>query len=110
MRRPSQGATGRGDLLGCPSPMPLVGGRPSWVPRAKSLWWVDIYARAIHRYEPRTGRTQTFATAGRPGCLAVRERGGLVLAMGNGFHFFDPSKRQFECIVEPESNPDTRMN
>jgi L-arabinonolactonase len=81
-----------------------------WDARAQCLWWVDIYAQAIHRYEPRSGRTQTFATAGRPGCLAVRERGGLVLAMGNGFHFFDPSKGQFECIVEAQSNPDTRMN
>jgi L-arabinonolactonase len=89
----------------------FLGEGPCWDWQAQCLWWVDIYAQAIHRYEPATGGTQTFATPQRPGCLAVRGRKGLVLAMGDGFHFFDPSTGEFQSIVNAEADvPDTRMN
>src|SRR5437016_249491 len=89
----------------------LLGEGTYWDCRAQCLWWVDIYAQAIHRYEPGTGRTQSFATPQRPGCLAVRDSGGLVLAMGNGFHFFDPETGEFQCTIKAETDlPDTRMN
>lgn len=82
-----------------------------WDPHAQCLWWLDIYGQTIHRFEPRTGQTYTFATPQRPGCLAVRDRGGLILAMGDGFHFFDPSSGQFQAIVNAEADlPETRMN
>jgi L-arabinonolactonase len=89
----------------------ILGEGTCWDSQAQCLWWVDIYAQAIHRYEPATGGTQTFATPQRPGCLAVRGRKGLVLAMGDGFHFFDPSTGEFQSIVNAEADlPDTRMN
>src|SRR6266478_1081785 len=89
----------------------LLGEGTCWDPRAQCLWWLDIYAQRIHRYEPATGRTQTFSTPQRPGCLAVRDRGGLILAMGDGFHFFNPLSRAFQRIVDAEADfPDTRMN
>jgi len=82
-----------------------------WDPKAQCLWWLDIYAKAIHRYDPETGRTQSFATPQAPGCLAVREKGGLIVAMGDGFYFVDPSIGAFQHIVDAEANlPDTRMN
>lgn len=89
----------------------LLGEGTCWDSRAQCLWWLDIYAQALHRYDPSTGRTQTFATPQRPGCLAVRDRGGLVLAMGKGFHFFDPSTGEFQVIADAEGDtPETRMN
>jgi len=89
----------------------LLGEGTCWDGAAQCLWWLDIFGQALHRYEPATGRTQTFPTPVRPGCLAVRDRGGLILAMGDGFHFFDPSTRVFQPIVDAEADlPDTRMN
>src|SRR5205814_892301 len=39
------------------------------------------------------------------------EKGGLVVAMGNGFHFFDPASKQFTSIVDTKVHTTrTRMN
>lgn len=82
-----------------------------WDPEAQCLWWLDIFAQAIHWYEPKTGQTKTISTPLRPGCLAVRRRGGLVLAMGDGFYIVDPSRGHFESIANVEADiPETRMN
>jgi sugar lactone lactonase YvrE len=89
----------------------LLGESTCWDARAQCLWWVDIFAQAIHRYEPAIGRTQMYATAQRPGSLAVRSEGSLVLAMGAGFHFFDPASGEFRHLVDAETSfADTRMN
>lgn len=89
----------------------LLGEGVCWDAAAQCLWWLDIYGQAIHRYEPSTGETRTFATPLKPGCLAVRSRGGLVVAMGDGFYFFDPANEKFSSIVDAEPGiAETRMN
>ena len=82
-----------------------------WDPQAQCLWWLDIHSKLIYRYEPLTGLSQTFETPAPPGCLAVRESGGLVVAMAEGFYFFNPTSKQFTSIVDVEAHvADTRMN
>ena len=82
-----------------------------WDSGAQVLWWVDIWQRLIHRYDPATGRDETFAAPQDLGCLAVREGGGLVLTMADGFFFFDPVTGAFDKIVDPESHiPENRFN
>lgn len=82
-----------------------------WDSQDQCLWWLDIFKRTIHRYDPVSGRDETFATPEAPGCIAVRERGGLAIAMANGFHFFDRSTGRFAPIVDPEADiPETRFN
>jgi L-arabinonolactonase len=89
----------------------LLGEGTFWDPAAQCLWWVDIYANQIHRFDPRSGHTQTFATPHPPGCLAVRQSGGLVVAMGDGFFFFDPLSGEFRHVIDAESHlAETRMN
>jgi len=75
------------------------------------LWWVDITGRLIHRYNPATGEDRSWPTPEAIGCLAVRERGGLVVAMRDGLHFFDPGSGKFIAILDPEADrPDNRFN
>jgi sugar lactone lactonase YvrE len=82
-----------------------------WDPIAEVLWWVDIWGRAIHRYEPASRRDDVFPTPSYVGCVGLREAGGLVVALADGFHFFDPVSRVFNAIVDPEADrPDTRFN
>lgn len=89
----------------------LLGESTCWDPTAQCLWWLDIWGKTLHRYEPATGRTQTFATPETPGCVTVRERGGIAIAMGHGFHFFDPSTGRFQHVIDAEAEiPETRMN
>ena len=64
-----------------------------WDPDARVLWWVDIWGKLIHRFDPATGADETFATPAYVGSLATRTEGGLVVALADGFYFFDPADR-----------------
>jgi L-arabinonolactonase len=82
-----------------------------WDSKAGVLWWIDIWKKLIHRYDPSTGKDEVFETPEYLGCLGLRENGGLVLTMANGFHFFDPETGTFEGIADPEAHmPKTRFN
>jgi sugar lactone lactonase YvrE len=82
-----------------------------WDPKAGVLWWIDIWSKLIHRYNPRTGKDDTWESPEFLGCIGLRERGGLVVTMVSGFYFFDPQSGAFEAIVDPETHlADTRFN
>ncbi|MBV9635782.1 MAG: SMP-30/gluconolactonase/LRE family protein [Methylobacteriaceae bacterium] len=82
-----------------------------WDPRERVLYWVNIFAREIHRFEPATGIDTICIAPNTVGSLAVRAGGGLVAAMGRGFHFIDFATGN-SCpvaTVEPDL-PENRMN
>jgi len=89
----------------------VLGEGPIWDPVAQRLYWVDIKGRAIHRFDPVTGHDDRWSVAEPVGSLAVRQRGGLVLALRSGFHFFDPATGRATPIVNPEpDHPANRFN
>ena len=88
-----------------------IGEGAVWDDRAGVLWWVDIPAGLIHRYDPSSGVNDSFDWGEPVGCLAVRETGGLVLATKSGFHLYDPDSGAREAIRDPEADmPDNRFN
>ena len=85
-----------------------IGEGAVWDDRARVLWWVDIPAGLVHRYDPSTDENVSFDWGEPVGCLSVRETGGLILATKSGFHFFDPETGAREAIHDPE--PDLEHN
>jgi sugar lactone lactonase YvrE len=82
-----------------------------WDPEAQVLWWIDIWGRLIHRYDPATGEDRSWETPEYLGCLGLRARGGLILTMVSGFFHFDPATGRFDPIADPEADlPHTRFN
>jgi sugar lactone lactonase YvrE len=64
-----------------------VGESPVWVPGEDALYWVDIPARRLHRWQARSGRVAQWTTAEMPACIAPHARGGWVCGMEGGvFH------------------------
>lgn len=63
------------------TPHCLVGEGLVWDVAEQSLYFLDIAGHRIHRYEPSNGATRTWATPMAVGAMAVREHGGVVLAM-----------------------------
>jgi sugar lactone lactonase YvrE len=82
-----------------------------WDPSQGVLWWIDIWARLIHRFDPATGQDRVWQAPQYLGCLGLRQRGGLILTMATGFYFFDPESGRFEAIADPERHlAETRFN
>ncbi len=50
-----------------------------WSVGEQALYWVDIDGRAIHRFDPETGRDERRTTVGRPGSIALTTTPGLLL-------------------------------
>lgn len=67
-----------------------IGEGPCWDPVAQVLWWVDIPAGVLHRYEPSTGTDRRLEVGQPLGAVAARRDGGLVLAVRDGFAVLDP--------------------
>ncbi len=89
----------------------LLGEGQLWDPAAQRLYWVDIKRRLLHRFDPASGGDESWSTPEDVGSLAVRAKGGLVVAMKSGFHFFDPAAAMFTPIVNPEHDrPGNRFN
>lgn len=88
-----------------------IGEGAVWDDREEVLWWVDIPAGLIHRTDPARRTHDSFVFGEPVGCLAVREKGGLVVAARSGFWFFDPATGAKRPIHDPETDrPTNRFN
>ena len=66
-----------------------LGEGPLWDPVDGVLYWVDSKGPTVNRYDPRDGRSQTWPMPQDIGAMALREHGGAVLALRDGFYTFD---------------------
>ncbi len=93
-----------------------LGEGPVWDVETGVLWWLDGTGRrvskpSIWRLEPKSGRVDHWSLDHDVGALAVRENGKLVLALDNGFYFFDPDTEQLDLIKLVDADqPRTRLN
>lgn len=88
-----------------------VGEGAVWDDRERVLWWLDIPAGLIHRFDPASGTNETRAFGEPVGCLAPREQGGLVLAAKSGFWFYDWDSGARRHLGDPEADrPLNRFN
>ncbi len=61
-----------------------VGENPLWHPAEKRVYWVDIPRGRLYRYDPRTGRTETFDHGLAIGGFTLQADGALLLFMARG--------------------------
>lgn len=88
-----------------------LGEGPLWDEQAQCLYWVDISAGELYRFEPTTSENYTYRLGRSIGTVVHRQSGGLVVAVKDGFAFFDPVANIFTPIVNPEAHlPGNRFN
>lgn len=63
----------------------LLGEGPRWHGAEHRLYWVDIATDTLHRFDPATGTNETRLFRAPIGCFAFDAKGGLLLAMKDGF-------------------------
>src|SRR5581483_443520 len=90
----------------------ILGESCIWCPTTRRVWWLDILKPCLQSFDPATGTHRVYPLPGpNCGCVALRRSGGLVLAMPDGLHAFDPETGSLELLVHPEpGKPDNRYN
>ena len=89
----------------------ILGEGAVWDAGDARLWWVDITAGLIHRFDPESARNETFDFGEPVGCIARRAKGGLVVAAKSGFWTFDPDSGARAFVTDPEQDlPGNRFN
>ena len=61
-----------------------LGECPVWSTAEQALYWVDINAPSLNRFDPATGRNTAMPMPEAIGCFALRRAGGFVVALRNG--------------------------
>jgi len=88
-----------------------LGECPLWSPGERVLYWVDIAGKAIHRFDPASGKDFGWPVPSEPGCVALARGGGIVAALRDGFFRFAPSTSTLTKIAEaPYDRATMRFN
>ena len=62
-----------------------LGECPVWSGDEQVLYWVDINAPSLNRFDPATGENVAMPMPESIGCFALRTGGGFVVALRGGF-------------------------
>jgi L-arabinonolactonase len=93
-----------------------LGESPIWDVEEGRLYWVDgtgrrVGKKSLWRLDPRSGKVESWTLDRDIGAMALRKNGGAVLALDDGFYFYDFDKSKLELIQKvDEAQPRTRLN
>ena len=89
----------------------ILGESPIWSKDENAIYWVDIIGKKLLRTTLENKTTITWELPSCPGMIALRTRGGLVIALEDGLHEFQPKSGELQLLVELEADiPDNRPN
>ena len=80
-----------------------VGEGPVWDVTEQALYYIDILERKVFRWHPATGEHRAWDVPDMIGSMALRERGGAIVALVNGVHVLDFTSGEVEplALMEP---------
>ncbi len=91
-----------------------IGESPVWSVREQALYWVDIIGKRVHRFDPASGRTASWATPQMVGCIALRADGTMVAGLERGIYALelndDGTALATELAEVPHASPGMRCN
>jgi sugar lactone lactonase YvrE len=88
-----------------------LGECPVWSPTEKVVYWIDIQGMKLHRTEPDSRTTTSMDLPSRPGMIALRKKGGLVVVLEDGLYACDPRSGALDPLVPLEADrPENRAN
>ncbi|PCK09543.1 MAG: gluconolactonase [Alteromonadaceae bacterium] len=83
-----------------------LGECPRWDEQSQCLYWIDINAFQLHRFDPASGKNDTLTFGEEIGCFSLRADSGFVLAMRSGFFLIDGWDTDLKPICDPEAGLD----
>ncbi len=89
----------------------IVGEGSLWDAQSKVLYWVDILSHELYIYDPASGENRTVLTCQSIGTVVPRTRGGVAVALHNGFATIDLTTDKITPLADPERMiPANRFN
>lgn len=84
---------------------------PVWSQTEGRLYWTDIESRTLWRFDPESGRSESWDMPEKVCAVGFRQSGGLLLAFETGLSFYDLDARKEERLHTIEKElPSTRLN
>jgi len=88
-----------------------LGESPVWSVREQALYFVDLRAPAVHRFDPSAGRVTSWAMPDLVGAVVLARGGDLIVALASGVVRLDPVRGTTRALVAPEPRAlGNRMN
>ena len=82
-----------------------------WHAATRSVYFVDIKGRRIHRCDLDGGNRRSWEAPGQPGFVVPDANGGLVCALEDGLYRFDEASGAFTSLMKVEDDvPGNRFN
>jgi sugar lactone lactonase YvrE len=82
-----------------------LGECPVWSVADQALFWVDINAPTLNRFDPASGTNTAWPMPASIGCFALRMRGGFVAALRDGIWFVDRDGRLERRVADAPYDP-----
>jgi sugar lactone lactonase YvrE len=82
-----------------------LGECPVWSVAEQVLYWVDINAPALHRFDPASGADTAMPMPESIGSFALRRRGGFVVALRGGIWLAGADGTLLRKIADPPYDP-----
>ena len=88
-----------------------LGEGPLWDVDEQRLYWLDGLSGEIWRCSADGSDVRQWRLPGVIGSMALRARGGAIVALDTGLHLFDFESGELELIAHPEQNKEgVRLN
>ena len=82
-----------------------LGECPLWAADERVLYWVDINAPTLNRFDPATGENRVMPVPASIGSFALRETGGFIVALRSGLWLASADGHLERCIADPPYDP-----
>jgi sugar lactone lactonase YvrE len=82
-----------------------LGECPVWSSDEQALYWVDINAPSLNRFDPKSGANVAWPMPSSIGSFALRAQGGFVAALRDGIWLVDRAGRLGDRVAEAPYDP-----
>jgi len=77
---------------------------PFWDDKTNSLYWTDLFAGVVHRFDPETGADEEFATGKQIGCAIPCASGQVLCVLEDGLYKLDPGNGAVNPLLAVEED------
>jgi sugar lactone lactonase YvrE len=83
-----------------------IGESPTWSEREQALYWIDVKAPALYRFNPDGGETRTWKLPSEIGCFALyNDQPAALVALRSGLFRLDLASGALTKLADPPYDP-----